>query len=84
MADAISHCTRAYYRNSFDHINKSLAVKIVQKKSVVSGMPLAIINCIEKLRRYVKKGSKRVGGRGIYIINLVIRLIDIYHILLQF
>ena len=29
-----------------------------------------------------KEGSKRVGGWGIYIVNLVAKLIDIYHTLL--
>ena len=42
------------------------------------------INCVERSRRYIKKGSKRVGGRGIYIINLVTKLTGIYYTLLRF
>ena len=40
------------------------------------------INCVEKSRRYIEKGSKKVGGWDIYIINLVIRLIGTFHPLL--
>ena len=39
---------------------------------------------MERLRHYIEKGSKRAGGRDIYIINLVTRLTGIYYILLQF
>ena len=42
------------------------------------------INCVVKLRYYIKKRSKRAGGWGIYIINLVARLTGIYYALLQF
>ena len=42
------------------------------------------INCVEKSRHCVEKKNKRAGGWGIYIINLVARLIDIYYTLLQF
>ena len=34
------------------------------------------------LRCYIKKENKKVGGRGIYIINLIIKLISTYYILL--
>ena len=42
------------------------------------------INYVEKLRRCVEKGNKRVGGRGIYIINLVAKLTGTYYALLRF
>ena len=42
------------------------------------------INYVKKSKRCVEKGSKRVGGRGIYIVNLVTRLTGTYHILLWF
>ena len=37
---------------------------------------------MKKSKYYIKKGSKTVRGWGIYIINLVAKLTDIYHILL--
>ena len=42
------------------------------------------INCVLKSRRYVEKGSKRAGGQGIYIVNLVAKLTGTYHALLRF
>ena len=42
------------------------------------------INCVVKLRHYIEKGNKRVGGRDIYIINLITKLTGMYYILLQF
>ena len=42
------------------------------------------INCVVKLGHYIEKGSKRVGGRGIYIINLITKLTGIYYVLLRF
>ena len=37
-----------------------------------------------KSRHCIEKGSKRVGGQGIYIINLVTQLTGTYYILLWF
>ena len=37
---------------------------------------------MEKSRRYIEKENKKIGGRGIYIINLVVKLIGIFYILL--
>jgi len=42
------------------------------------------INYVIKSRHYIKKGNKKVKGRGIYIINLITKLTGIYYILLQF
>ena len=37
-----------------------------------------------KSRRCVEKGSKKAGGRGIYIINLITQLTGTYYTLLRF